>query len=107
MEIHMKSAAAFLATASLSMLLFVSAARAADSCGAMQARCPIASTIALDNELTRSLLLRVKSNRTPRACRGMSGIDLRKCTCEAGGTSEFPCIFEPATFFQHESCKCR
>jgi hypothetical protein len=103
----MKSAAAFLATASLSMLLFVSAARAADSCSTAQARCPIASTIALDNETTRSLLLRVKSNQTPRACRGMSGVDLRKCKCEAGGTSEFPCTFEPASFFHPEACLCR
>ena len=103
----MKSAAALLATASLSMLLFVSAARAVDSCITAQARCPIASAIALDSEMTRSLLLRVKSNRTPRACRGMSGVDLRKCKCEAGGTSEFPCVFEPANFFHPESCFCR
>ena len=102
----MKSAAAFLATASMCMLLFVSAARAVDSCTA-QASCPIASAIALDNEMTRSLLLRVKSNRTPRACRGMSGVDLLKCTCEAGGTSEFPCTFEFATFFHPASCSCR
>jgi hypothetical protein len=103
----MKSAAAVLATASLSMLLFVSAAGAVDSCSTAQARCPIASTIALDNEMTRSLLLRVKSDRTPRAYRGMSGVDLRKCKCEAGGTSEFPRTFEPANFFQPESCFCR
>jgi hypothetical protein len=94
----MKSAAAVLATAPLSMLLFVFAAGAVDSCSTVQARCPIASTIALDNEMTRSLLLRVKSNRTPRACREMSGVDLR----EAGGTSEFPCTFEPANFFQSQ-----
>jgi hypothetical protein len=103
----MKSAAAVVAIASLSMLLFVSAARAADSCSTAQARCPIASTIALDNDTTRNLLLRVKSSRASRACRGMSGVDLRKCKCEAGGTSEFPCTFEPANFFQHESCLCR
>jgi hypothetical protein len=89
------------------MLLFVSAARAVDSCSTARKRCPIASTIALDNEMTRSLLLRVKSNWTPSACRGMSGVDLRKCKCEAGGTSEFPFVFEPANFFHPESCSCR
>jgi hypothetical protein len=95
----MKIIAALLASA---MLLAVTATQAADSCTGAQAKCLVGNTSQLD----RDLLLRVKS-KVPRACRGTSGVDLRKCTCEAGGTPEFPCAFKPATIFAPESCQCQ
>ena len=95
--------AACLASASLSLLLAVTATRAAESCSAAQARCSTENA----NQLDRDLLLRVKRSTTPRVCIGMSGVDLRKCKCEAGGTREFPCFFQPASIFNPESCSCQ
>jgi hypothetical protein len=99
----MKIVAACLATASLSLLLAVTATQAAESCSAAQARCSIENA----DQLDRDLLLRVKPSTIPRVCRGMSGVELRKCKCEAGGTREFPCFFRPATIFNPESCSCQ
>jgi hypothetical protein len=101
----MKGIKACLATAVISILLFVSAATAKDFCDSLSV-CPVqAGTMKLAADMP--VKPPISSKRKQSACTGQSGVELRKCQCEAQGTSEFPCKFQNATALHPERCLCQ
>jgi hypothetical protein len=103
----MKGIKACLATAVISILLFVSAATAKDFCDS-QSVCPVqAGTMKLAADMPVKPSMPSKHNQSKGDCTGQFGVGLRKCQCEAQGTPDFPCKFENATAFHPESCLCK
>jgi hypothetical protein len=101
----MKGFKACLATAVISILLFVSAATAKDFCDS-QSACPVqAGTMKLAADMPVKPPMSKKHGDD--ACTGQSGVELRKCQCEAQGTPDFPCKFVNATALHPARCLCK
>jgi hypothetical protein len=102
----MRSIKACLVAAFAAILLIGSPAVANDVCNTGQPMCRVQA----DTPMRLAAELPVKppgsARIIPSECRGMFGVDLRKCKCEAGGKPGFPCHFMAAHPPVGESCNC-
>jgi hypothetical protein len=90
----MRSIKACLVAAFAAILLIGSPAAANDACNAGQPMCRVQA----DTPIRLAADLSVKPPAAARLnqCRGLSGVALSKCKCEASGEPGFPCHFRPA-----------